>query len=116
MSRGLGDVYKRQGLSEALNFLADCQKDVQIFYVGDEIGGFDIDNAFQKISKANTCLFGDRKYKASISALGFNTGTYNMYKGSNSYINPILIENNKQYLAFMRELTERFDGTLVVVP
>jgi len=104
------------GLSEALNFLADCQKDVQIFYVGDEIGGFDVDNAFQKISKANTCLFGDRKYKASISALGFNTGTYNMYKGSNSYINPILIENNKQYLAFMRELTERFDGTLVVVP
>tara|TARA_B100001057_G_scaffold93861_1_gene90225 strand:+ start:7385 stop:8371 length:987 start_codon:yes stop_codon:yes gene_type:complete len=104
------------GLSEALNFLSDCKKDVQIFYVGDEIGGFDIDEAFQKIKIANTCLFGDRKYKASISALGFNTGTYNMYKGSNSYINPLLIENNKQYLAFMRELTERFDGTLVVVP
>tara|TARA_B100000886_G_scaffold165000_1_gene112551 strand:+ start:315 stop:1292 length:978 start_codon:yes stop_codon:yes gene_type:complete len=100
------------GLSEALYHLADCTKDVQIFYVGDEIGiGVpNIDKAFEEIKTANSCLYGELKYKASISALGFNTGIY----GANANIT--LVDRNKNYLAFMRELTERFDGTLVVVP
>ena len=85
-----------------------------IFVIGDELqitDGSRPAESFEEIENLNTTLFG--KKKARINALGFLTGGIEANK-FNPECKIAFEESNKSFFNFLRELTSRNDGTLVI--
>lgn len=104
-------------IKSSLNLYADGISKVGIFVIGDElriIDGSRPAESFDEIESLNTTLFG--KKKARINAIGFLTGGEEANKKYNpGYSCKIAFEeSNKSFFNFIRELTSRNDGTLVI--
>lgn len=101
-------------IKRSLSLYADGISKVGIFVIGDELlitDGSRPAESFDEIENLNTTLFG--KKKARINALGFLTGGIEANK-FNPECKIVFEESNKSFFNFLRELTSRNDGTLVI--
>lgn len=103
-------------IKSSLNLYADGISKVGIFVIGDELRIIDDSRpaeSFDEIESLNTTLYG--KKKARINAIGFLTGGEEANKYKPGYGCKIAYEDsNKSFFNFIRELTSRNDGTLVI--
>ena len=101
-------------IKRSLNLYADGISKVGIFVIGDELlinDGSRPAESFDEIENLNKTLFGRKK--ARINAIGFLTGGVEANK-FNPECKIAFEESNKSFFNFLRELTSRNDGTLVI--
>ncbi len=101
-------------IKRSLNLYADGISKVGIFVIGDELlinDGSRPAESFEEIENLNKTLFGRKK--ARINAIGFLTGGEEANK-FNPECKIAFKESNKSFFNFLRELTSRNDGTLVI--